>query len=54
MPALNAEDNNEWFYARYGQIGVWAEFDNTVPPTVDFMGITDTAETVYIDLIKVS
>ena len=54
MPALNAEDNNEWFYARYGQIGVWAEFDNTVPPTVDFMGITDTAETVYLDLIKVS
>jgi hypothetical protein len=31
---------------------VYGEFDNTVPPTVDFMGITDTAENLYLDLIK--
>jgi hypothetical protein len=49
---VNAEANNEDFYLRYGNIGVWGEFDNTVPPTVDFMGITDTAEVVYFDLIK--
>ena len=50
--AVNLEDNNEDFYVRYGNIGVYGEFDNTVPPTVDFMGITDTAEIVYLDLIK--
>lgn len=49
---VNAEDNNEDFYVRYGNIGVFGEFDNTVPPTVDFMGITDSAEVVYLDLIK--
>ena len=52
--AGTAESTQEWPLFRYGNIGVWAEFDNTVPPTIDFMGITDTAETVYIDLIKVS
>jgi len=54
VPAVNTEDNNEWWHFRFGNIGVWGEFDNTVPPTIDFMGITDTAETVYLDLIKVS
>lgn len=42
----------EWPLFRYGNIGVFGEFDNTVPPTVDFMGITDTAEVVFFDLIK--
>ena len=39
-------------YFRYGNAGVFGEFDNTVPPTVDFMGVTDTAENLYFDLIK--
>jgi hypothetical protein len=52
--AVNAEANNEDFYVRYGNIGVFGEFDNTVPPTIDFMGITDSAETVFLDLIKTS
>lgn len=51
-PMLNAEANNEWADFRLGKIGVWGEFDNTTPPTVDFMGITDTAQVVYLDLIK--
>jgi len=50
--AVNAEDNNEWFDFRWGNIGVLGEFDNTVPPTVDFMGVTDTAQVVLLDLIK--
>jgi len=53
-PMLNAEDNNEWGDFRYGQTGVWGEFDNTTQPSVDFMGITDTAQVVFLDLIKVS
>jgi len=52
--ARNAEDNNEWKDFRFGAIGVWGEFDNTVPPTIDCMGITDTAQVFELDLIKVS
>lgn len=48
------ESQGEWPFWRYGGLGVWGEFDNTVPPTVDFLGVTDTAETLYLDLIKTS
>lgn len=51
-PMLNTEDNNEWPDFRFGNTGVWGEFDNTTPPSVDFMGITDTAQVVLLDLIK--
>lgn len=50
--AATTENDNEWQDFRFGNIGVLGEFDNTVPPTVDFMGITDTAQTVFLDLIK--
>ena len=50
----NAEANQEWIDWRYGNIGVWDQFSNIVPPSFDVMGITDTAEVVYLDLIKVS
>lgn len=52
VPAENTEDNSEWPDFRFGNIGVWGEFDNTTPPSVDCMGITDTAQTFYLDLIK--
>jgi hypothetical protein len=54
VPAANVEDNNEWEDYRYGNIGVFGEFDNTVPPTVDCMGITDTTQEFLLDLIKTS
>jgi hypothetical protein len=54
VTAAATEAGGEWFLFRYGQIGVWGEFDNTVPPTVDFLGVTDTAEVLYMDLIKTS
>lgn len=50
----NAEANLEWPVFRYGGLGVWDQFNNIVPPSFDVMGITDTAEVVYLDLIKVS
>lgn len=53
FPMLNAEDNNEWSDFRMGNIGVLGQFNNVVPPTVDFLGVTDTAEVVFLDLIKV-
>lgn len=48
----NTEDNNEWPDFRYGNTGVWGEFDNTTPPSIDVMGITDTAQVGFLDLIK--
>lgn len=53
-PCLNAEDNNEWPLFRVGNLGVWDQFNNVTPPSVDVMGITDTAEVGFMDLIKVS
>lgn len=39
---------------RNGGWGVWGIFNSTTPPTVDwFSGSADTAETGYIDLVKV-
>lgn len=52
--AGTAEATTDWPVFRWGNNGVYGEFDNTVPPTIDFMGITDSAETVYLDLIKTS
>lgn len=52
VPAVNSEDNNEWGEFRYGGIGTWGSFVNTVPPTIDCMGITDTAQVFLLDLIK--
>jgi hypothetical protein len=34
-------------------MGVFGQFDNTTPPTVDFLGDTDAAQTGIFDLIKV-
>lgn len=50
--SVSAEAGSDWNDLRWGNGGVLGEFDNTVPPTIDFMGITDTAEVVYLDLIK--
>lgn len=50
--AANVSNDNEWPDFRYGNIGVWGEFDNTVPPTVDCLGITDTTQEFEFDLIK--
>jgi hypothetical protein len=54
VPTANAEDNNEWPDFRMGTYGVWDQFNNITPPSVDIMGITDSAEQGFLDLIKVS
>lgn len=39
---------------RMGELGVWGYFDTTTMPLVEFLATTaDTAETVYMDLIKI-
>lgn len=54
VPAANVSNDNEWPDFRYGNLGVWGQFDNTVPPSVDCLGITDTTQEFEFDLIKVS
>lgn len=51
-PMQNTEAGDLWYDFRYGNLGEWLQFDNVTFPSVDFMGITDTAQTVYMDLIK--
>lgn len=52
--AGTAEATNEWDTFRFGGAGVFGQFANTTPPSMDFMGITDTAQVVLLDLIKVA
>lgn len=52
-PMVNSEDNNEWPDFRFGNYGVWDQFNNITPPSVDVMGITDTAQVGFLDLVKV-
>ena len=39
--------------SRYGMMGVLGQFDVNQPPTVDCLGVTDTAQVFDFDLIKV-
>jgi hypothetical protein len=50
----NTENDNEWSDFRFGNSGVWGQFVSTIPPTIDVMGITDTAQVFFLDLIKVA
>jgi len=39
---------------RYGQAGVWCEFEHDLPPTADFFSVSaDTAQVVHLDLIQI-
>jgi hypothetical protein len=50
-PVANAQSDTDLTMFRNGEMGVWGEFEHRNPPTVDILGITDTAETLYLDLI---
>lgn len=41
-------------YARFGRLGLFGTFDQDNPPTLDALGVTDTAQTLAFDLIKVA
>lgn len=53
VPAVNAIGDRDLMIFRYGRGGVLGQFDQQTPPTVDCLGITDTAQTFLLDLIKV-
>jgi len=50
-PAVNDEPDygNDLF--RNGNMGVWGEFAHSSPPTMDCLGVTDTAQEVFLDVI---
>lgn len=49
----DAQDDIEHPMFRYGQLGIWGEFEDQDPPTVDFLSVSaDAAEDVYLDLIQ--
>jgi len=52
VPVVSAEANfeNAWF--RYGNMGVWDQFNNVTPPSIDILGVSDSAQVVYLDLAK--
>lgn len=54
VPAVNAVGDREFDQARYGSMGSFGVFDVNQPPTLDCLGVTDTAQTIELDLIKVS
>ena len=39
---------------RFGGLGVWGEFDSVAPPSVDIIGSAGAAQTIHLDIIKVS
>lgn len=53
VAACNAIGNVDPWHFRWGNMGVFGQFENTTPPTVDCLGVTDSAQTFYFDLIKV-
>ncbi len=53
VPACNVIGGLDFDDARFGNMGVFGQFDSTVPPTVDCLGDTDAAQTYVFDLIKV-
>lgn len=51
--AVNAVSDLDPYWPRYGRMGVFGEFEHLLPPTVECLGVTDSAQTHFLDLIKV-
>lgn len=51
--AFDTETDFGTTFARNGRLGKWGEFEHVYPPQVEFLSVSaDTAETVYLDVIK--
>jgi len=50
----NNDRHLEHMMFRNGQLGVWGEFEDIEPPTVDYLSVSaDAAEVLYLDLVQV-
>ena len=52
VPGGNASGDNDFLPLRAGNSGVLGTFNSNSPPSVDAIGVTDSAETIFLDLIK--
>lgn len=52
VPAVNVLGDRDAKWFRYGGLGSFGEFDQTSPPTVDCLGITDSVQIFHFDLIS--
>ncbi|MDD3523853.1 MAG: hypothetical protein PHQ41_04050 [Candidatus Cloacimonetes bacterium] len=53
--AFDAESDFGTTYGRNGKLGSWGTFEHVYPPQIEFLSISaDTAETVYLDIVKVA
>ena len=52
-PAINAQADQDYPLFRQGRAGVWGEFAHSSPPTMDALGVTDTAQEIHLDVIRV-
>lgn len=52
VPADPSDQTNYFPGFRMGRMGVFGQFDTDYPPTMDFLGATDTSQKLIIDLIK--
>ncbi len=54
VPAVNALGDEDPMVFRYGRHGTFGVFHSNTPPTVDALGITDTAQSYVFDLLQVA
>ena len=52
VPGANAPGDNDHVLFRMGMGGIMGSFNTNNPPTVDMIGVVDSAENVLLDLIK--
>lgn len=52
-PAANAFTDIDHPAFRFGNLGVWGVFPNTIPPTLDMLGGAAAAQVVILDLMRV-
>lgn len=53
VPAVNTIAQTDTLDFRYGAAGIFGQFNNTTPPIVECLGITDVSQSFIFDLIKV-
>lgn len=53
VTGVNVITNVDPYHFRWGNMGVFGQFDTTAPPTVDCAGDTDVAQIFEFDLIRV-
>lgn len=54
VPVVNALGDQDFYWLRFGRAGVYGEFPNTIPPTLDVLGGAAATQTVELDLIRVA